>query len=145
MDKPKKNPIYSNINLLKIKNNFGKRNFNLAKTVNLKTEKDLNLDIVKSLTAHTLEIVSCFSYSLLRSHDCCPFLYLSADPDGNADDHGGDGDAGDEGDPHGSPHQGAQLPQDLLLPAPRLLAPERAAGGTVEGERERTGIHLPPY
>ena len=64
----------------------------------------------------------------------CPFLYLSADPDGNADDHGGDGDAGDEGDPHRSPHQGAQLPQDLLLPAPRLLTPERAAGGTVEGE-----------
>ena len=103
------------------------------------------MDIVKSLTAHTLEIVSCFSYSLLRSHDCCPFLYLSADPDGNADDHGGDSDAGDEGDPHGSPHQGAQLPQDLLLPAPRFLTPERAAGGTVEGERERTGIHLPPY
>ena len=46
MDNPKKNPIYSNINLLKIKNNFGKRNFNLAITVNLKTEKDLYFDLI---------------------------------------------------------------------------------------------------
>ena len=46
MDKPKKNPIYSNINLFKIKNNFGKRNFNLTKTVNLKTEKDPYYDLI---------------------------------------------------------------------------------------------------
>ena len=52
---------------------------------------------------------------------------LAAHPHGDADHHGGNGDAGDEGDAHGCAHQRAQLPEDLFLAAPRLLAPERAA------------------
>lgn len=56
--------------------------------------------------------------------------HLSADVDGDADDHGGDGDAGDEGDAHGCPDQCAELPQDLLLSAPGLLAPKGAARWT---------------
>lgn len=58
--------------------------------------------------------------SAARSH-------LSAHVDWDANDHGGDGDAGDEGDAHGGADQRAELPEDLLLPAPRLLPPEGAA------------------
>ena len=52
---------------------------------------------------------------------------FAAGPDGQADEDGGGGDAGDEGDAHGRANQDAQLPEDLLLAAPRLLAPEGAA------------------
>ena len=56
-------------------------------------------------------------------------VQLPAHPDGDADDHGGHGDAGEQGDPDRRPNQRAQLADQLLLPRPRLLAPERAAGG----------------
>ena len=56
--------------------------------------------------------------------------HLAAHVDGDADDHGGHGDAGDQRDADGSADQRSQLPQDLLLPAPRLLPPEGAAGRT---------------
>lgn len=75
------------------------------------------------------------SASLLRmSADKTP--HLSANVNGDADDHGGNSDAGDESDANRSSDQGPQLPQDLLLPAPRLLSPERAAGWTKTGRRE---------
>jgi len=57
---------------------------------------------------------------------------LLPDPDGDANDHGGDGDASDEPDADGRAHQSAQLPQNLLLPGPGLLAPESASRGTEE-------------
>lgn len=60
--------------------------------------------------------------------------HLAAHVNGDADDHGGNGYAGDEGDAHRSSNQGPQLPQDLLLAAPRLLPPERAAGWTTTGK-----------
>lgn len=60
------------------------------------------------------------SISLLSSH-------LSAHIDWDADDHRWDGDAGDESDAHGRSDQRAELPEDLLLPAPGLLPPEGAA------------------
>lgn len=65
--------------------------------------------------------------------------HLSANVNRDADDHGGHGDAGDEGDANRSSDQSSQLPQDLLLPAPRLLSPERAAGWTERGRREGSG------
>ena len=50
--------------------------------------------------------------------------HLASYIDRNAYDHGGHGDASDERDAHRGANQRTQLPQDLLLPAPRLLAPE---------------------
>lgn len=64
-------------------------------------------------------------------------LYLAADVDGDPDDHGGYGDTSDESDAHRCPDESTQLPEDLLLSAPRFLPPERAARWT-ERERERT-------
>lgn len=61
--------------------------------------------------------------------------HLSANVNGDADDHGRYSNAGDESDANRSSDQGSQLPQDLLLPAPRLLSPERAAGWTEKGAR----------
>ncbi len=52
---------------------------------------------------------------------------LSADPDGNADDHGGHGDACEQRDAEGRAHERAQLPHELLLARPGLLAPEGAS------------------
>ena len=57
---------------------------------------------------------------------------FAADPDGDADDHGRHGDAGQQADAHRRPHQRPQLPQDLLLARPRLLAPERAPRRTIQ-------------
>lgn len=62
--------------------------------------------------------------------------HLSANVNGDADDHGGNSDAGDESDADWSSDQGSQLPQNLFLPAPRLLSPECAAGWTNTGRRE---------
>ena len=52
---------------------------------------------------------------------------LPAHPDGDPDDHGGDGDARNQRDPHRGAHQRAQLPHQLLLAAPWLLSPESAS------------------
>ena len=57
-------------------------------------------------------------------------MYFPADPAGNANDHGWDGDASQEGDSHRSSYQSAQLPEKLLLSRPGLLPPESAAGWT---------------
>lgn len=68
--------------------------------------------------------------------------HLAADVNRDADDHGGHGDACDEGDADRRSDQGAQLPQNLLLPAPRLLPPEGTAGWTDgDGGRHR-GMEL---
>lgn len=53
--------------------------------------------------------------------------HLPAHVHRNPDDHSGDGDAGDQRDADGCADQRPQLPQDLLLPAPRLLTPKRTA------------------
>lgn len=49
---------------------------------------------------------------------------------GDSNDHGRDGNAGDEGDPDRSTDQRSELPQNLLLSAPRLLSPESTARRT---------------
>ena len=68
--------------------------------------------------------------------------YLATDVNRDADDHGGNGDACDEGDADRRSDQGAQLPQNLLLPAPRLLPPEGTARWTEgDGGRHR-GMEL---
>ncbi len=53
--------------------------------------------------------------------------YLPADPDGDTDDHCRHSDTGHQSNTNGSTDQGAELPQNLLLAAPRLLTPERAS------------------
>lgn len=58
--------------------------------------------------------------------------HLAANVNRDADDHGGNCYACNEGDANWSSNQCAQLPQNLLLPAPRLLPPERTAGWTTE-------------
>ena len=63
--------------------------------------------------------------------------HLAADVNRDADDHGGDGDACDERDADRSSDQSPQLPQDLLLPAPRLLTPKCAARRTDGGEKKK--------
>lgn len=55
---------------------------------------------------------------------------LLAHEDGHPEDDARHGDSRDEGDAQRSAHESAQLPQQLLLPRPRLLAPERATRGT---------------
>lgn len=71
----------------------------------------------------------CF-YKLSFPHRKDWFPHLASDVDRDADDHGGNGDPRDERDADGRSDQRPQLPQDLLLPAPRLLPPEGAAGRT---------------
>lgn len=56
--------------------------------------------------------------------------YLSAHIDRDANDHCGNGDAGNKCNAHRSSHQGAELPQNLLLSAPGLFSPEGAARWT---------------
>ncbi|CAN7948133.1 unnamed protein product, partial [Ixodes pacificus] len=71
--------------------------------------------------------------------------HLAADPNRDADDDGGHRDARDEGNSHGGPHEHAQLPEDLLLAAPGLLAPEGATRGTGEGRGTvRNLLHAEP-
>ena len=53
--------------------------------------------------------------------------YFPAHVDRNPDDHGGKRDGSDQRDSDRRANERAQLPQDLLLPAPGLLPPERAA------------------
>lgn len=62
--------------------------------------------------------------------------HLAADVNGDADDHGRNSDACDEGDADRSSDQSPQLPQNLLLPAPRLLPPKRTARWT-DGKKHR--------
>lgn len=58
--------------------------------------------------------------------------HLSSHVHGDTDDHGGDGDAGDESNADRGANQCSQLPQDLLLPTPRLLPPESTTRRTEE-------------
>ena len=66
----------------------------------------------------------------IELYQCIPVVYFPADPAGNANDHGWDGDASQESDSHRSSYQSAQLPEKLLLSRPGLLSPESAAGWT---------------
>lgn len=63
--------------------------------------------------------------------------HLAADINRDADDHGRNGDACNESDANRSSNQGSQLPQNLLLPAPRLLSPKCAARGTNDRKQEQ--------
>lgn len=78
----------------------------------------------------TRDFISCF----------LPESHLAPDVNRDADDHGGDGNSCDEGDADRRSDQSPQLPQDLLLPAPRLLPPEGAAGRTGGGKQEVVGL-----
>lgn len=71
--------------------------------------------------------------------------HLTADVNWDADDHGGNSDACDESDANRSSDQSSQLPQNLLLPAPRLLAPEGAARWTDGGKEGRECTDLGIY
>lgn len=62
--------------------------------------------------------------------------HLAANINRDADDHGRNSNACDESDANWSSDQGSQLPQNLLLPAPRLLSPKCAAGGTKDRKQE---------
>jgi len=55
---------------------------------------------------------------------------FSRHPERKADDDGGNGNPGNQRYANGSTNQEAQLPQNFLLAAPRLLAPKRAARWT---------------
>lgn len=57
-------------------------------------------------------------------------MNLSPNVNRNANDHGRNCNASNERDPYWSTDQCAQLPKNLLLPAPWLLAPERTTRGT---------------
>lgn len=65
--------------------------------------------------------------AIVPHHSSCVSSHLSAHIDWDANDHCRDGNAGYESDAHGRAHQRAELPEDLLLSAPGLLAPESAA------------------
>ena len=57
---------------------------------------------------------------------------FTSHPNGNADDHGRNGNSSQQGYSDGRPDQRTQLPEDFLFPGPRFLAPESAAGGTMK-------------
>ena len=67
--------------------------------------------------------------ALVLAHELVARVDLARRPDGQADEYEGHGDARYERDAHGRPNERAQLPHDLLLGRPGLLAPERAARG----------------
>jgi len=66
---------------------------------------------------------------------------LTADPDWNANDDGWHGNRCNETDANRSTDQRSQLPEDLLLATPRLLAPECAAGRTATCQHPPTYQH----